>query len=62
MSDQDKQPVDQSELGWFDRDSSKKLLWRIMWGICIVSVVAEVVYHFAVEHRHPHFGFDGFPG
>lgn len=45
------------EFDWFDRPSSRRLLWRLLWGACGLSVVAEFFVH-----RHPHFGIDGIFG
>ena len=43
------------EFDWFDKPSSRKLLWWILWITCGLTVVAELFIH-----RHPHFGIDGF--
>ena len=56
MSDE-QQPIDESQLGWFDRSSSKRLLWRILWCVCILSFIAEFFVH-----RHPHWSFDKWKG
>ncbi|MCB1233903.1 MAG: hypothetical protein KDM91_02395 [Verrucomicrobiae bacterium] len=36
------------EFDWFDRPASRKLLWRLLWGACLASVLAETPLH-----RHP---------
>lgn len=43
------------EFDWFDKPSSRKLLWWFLWITCGLTVVAELFIH-----RHPHFGIDGF--
>ena len=43
------------EFDWFDKPSSRKLLWWILWITCGLTVVAELFIH-----RHPHVGIDGF--
>ena len=43
------------EFDWFDKPSSRKLLWWLLWITCGLTVVAELFIH-----RHPHFGIDGF--
>ncbi len=52
MTDQDIKP------GYFDRPETKKKLWRLLWGLCLLSVVLEFfvhrTYHFAAEDF---FGF-----
>lgn len=49
---------DSKEFDWFDRPESRKLLWRLLWGACAVSVLAELVFVFG-HHRHDYFGIDG---
>ena len=41
------------EFDWFDRPSSRKLLWWILWIICGLTVIAEPLIH-----RHPHGDLD----
>lgn len=45
------------KLGYFDQPRTKKLLWRILWGICIVSLLLEFFVH-----RHNQFDFKSFFG
>lgn len=45
------------EFDWFDHDKNRKLLWKLLYGTCALTVVAE-----AFVHVHPHFSFDGFFG
>lgn len=45
------------EFAWFDRPSSRRLLWRLLWGACGLTVIAELFVH-----RHPYFGIDGIFG
>ena len=49
-SDKDKD----SDIGWFYKASSKRLLWTILGVICGVSLIAE----FFVHPRHGHFHLD----
>ncbi|MFT5170380.1 MAG: hypothetical protein ACI9BD_000147 [Candidatus Marinamargulisbacteria bacterium] len=42
------------KLAYFYRDSSKRMLWRILIGACILSVVLELFLH-----RHSHFAESG---
>ena len=37
--------------GYFDQESTKKMLWKILWGLCILFVLLEIPLH-----RHGHFG------
>lgn len=43
--------------GYFDRPETKKRLWVLLWGFCIVSVIAEFLLH-----RHSYFSEDGIDG
>ncbi len=45
------------EFDWFDRPESRKLLWRLLYGACGLTVLLELFLEI-----HPHFGFDGFIG
>lgn len=45
------------EFDWFDHDENRKLLWKLLYGTCALTVVAEFFVH-----TEPHFGFDGFTG
>ena len=45
------------EFDWFDRPSSRKLLWWLLWITCGLTVAGELFIH-----RHPHFSIDGFIG
>lgn len=48
---------DKKEFDWFDHPESRKLLWRLLIGACIVSVLLEVTLFFDDGHgRHGHFG------
>lgn len=40
--------------GWFDRPGSKRILWRLLWGCCALTLFLEPFFH-----REPHFGVDG---
>lgn len=42
------------EFDWFDRPASRKFLWRILWIICGLALVAELFID-----RHGYFGIDG---
>ena len=43
------------EFDWFDRPGSRRLLWRLLYGACIVSVLLEIPLILA-HKRHSHFG------
>lgn len=43
--------------GYFDQPSTRKLLWRILWGTCLVSVFLELFIE-----RKSHFPIDNFFG
>ena len=47
------------ENDWFDRPASRRLLWRLLYGACAVSVLLEIVL-IATHQRHGHFG-EGWP-
>jgi len=51
MADPDK------ESNWFDRPESRRLLWRLLWVACAVSLLADLLVQ-----RPPHFGIDGWLG
>lgn len=43
--------------GYFDRPQTKKMLWRLLWGMCALSVFLELFVH-----RHNHFPQEDFFG
>jgi hypothetical protein len=43
------------ENDWFDRPASRRLLWRLLYGACTVSVLLELVL-IATHQRHGRFG------
>ena len=43
--------------GYFDEPKTKKLLWKLLWGACGVSLLAEMFLH-----RHSHFSEHGIDG
>jgi hypothetical protein len=45
------------EFDWFDRPSSRRLLWWLLWISCGATLVAEFFVH-----RHAYFGVDGWFG
>jgi hypothetical protein len=45
------------EAGYFDRPQTKKMLWRILWGACALSVILEFFIH-----RKNHFPQEDFFG
>ncbi len=49
---------EQKEFDWFDRPESRKLLWRLLIGASIVSVLLELTMVFG-HGRHDYFGIDG---
>jgi len=48
---------EKKEFDWFDHDKNRKLLWKLLWGTCALTVFAELFVDV-----HPHFGFDDFFG
>ena len=49
------------ERDWFDRPENRKLLWRLLWAICGLTLVAEL---FVERHGHfklGSFSIDGWP-
>ncbi len=48
---------DGKEFDFFDRPSTRRMLWIALWGACAIVVLLQV---FAAPE--PHFGFDGFIG
>ncbi len=47
MTEKKQTPIDQ---GYFDRPETKKMLWRVLWGFCALTVILELFVH-----KHPHF-------
>ncbi len=47
-------PIDS---GYFDQPSTRKMLWRLLWCLCLLTVVLEFFIH-----RHPHFKQEDFFG
>ena len=45
------------KLGYFDQPATRKMLWRLLWAFCALTVVLE-----AFVHREHHFAFDNFYG
>ncbi len=45
------------EFDWFDHDKNRKLLWKLLYGACALTVALEFF-----THLHPHFSFDNFYG
>jgi hypothetical protein len=43
------------ENDWFDRPASRRLLWRLLYGACAVTLLLEIVL-IATHRRHGHFG------
>ena len=35
---------------WFDRPSSRSLLWKLLLGGCALTLIAQLVYYFASDH------------
>lgn len=50
---------EKKEFDWFDRPESRKLLWRLLIGACVVSVLLELTVVFSDHPRHGYFGIDG---
>lgn len=46
------------EFDWFDRPESRRLLWRLLYGACIVAILLEIVL-IVTHQRHSHFGGHG---
>ena len=50
------------EFDWFDKPKNRKLLWFLMYAVCGLSVVLDVVLYF-MHKKHPHFEpYDKLPG
>ncbi|SKA73192.1 hypothetical protein [Desulfobaculum bizertense] len=45
------------EFDWFDHDKNRKLLWKLLYGTCALTLILE-----PFAHVHGHFGWDGFFG
>ncbi len=45
----------QSENDWFDRPASRRLLWRLLYIACGVTLALEIVL-ISLHKRHGHFG------
>tara|TARA_R110002096_G_scaffold27831_7_gene84630 strand:+ start:1829 stop:2140 length:312 start_codon:yes stop_codon:yes gene_type:complete len=52
---------EKKEFDWFDRPESRKLLWRLLIGASVVSVLLELTLVFG-HGRHDYFGIDGMFG
>lgn len=48
---------EKKEFDLFDKPATRKLLWKLLWGACALSVLLEFFVH-----RHPHFKADAFFG
>lgn len=50
------------EFDWFDRPSSRKLMWNLLYAFCGLLVLTDVVLYF-LHKKHPHFApIDSMPG
>ena len=49
------------EFDWFDRPESRRFLWRLLWGACIVTVLLEIPLILA-HKRYSHFEAHGSHG
>lgn len=48
---------EKKEFDWFDKPESRKFLWRLLIGACVVSVLLEATLFLGGGHgRHGHFG------
>ncbi|MCB1229530.1 MAG: hypothetical protein KDN19_04660 [Verrucomicrobiae bacterium] len=45
----------EAEFDWFDRPESRRLLCKLLYAACAVSVIAEIPLFF-LHKRHGHFG------
>lgn len=45
------------KLGYFDQPKTKKMLWRLLWAVCILSLLLEFFVH-----RKNHFDMEDFFG
>ena len=43
------------ENDWFDRPASRRLLWRLLYAACAVTLLLEILL-IAAHKRHGHFG------
>ena len=55
MEGMDDKKTSPQEFDWFDRPESRRFLWRLLYGACGLSVLAEIVLQLA-HKRHGHFG------
>ncbi len=44
-------------VGFFEEPKTKQRLWKLLWAICILSVLLEIPLH-----RHGHFGDNSIDG
>ena len=44
---------EKKEFDWFDKPSSKRLLWIALWVTCGLTLVAEPIY-LLIEHKKHH--------
>jgi hypothetical protein len=49
--------MNKTQPDFFERPSTRKVLWILLYATCGLTVVAEFV-----AHPHPHFGFASFFG
>jgi len=57
MTTHEKKPRVKKEFDWFDHPKNRKILWILLWGVCLLSVVAEIFVH-----RHKLFDAEYFFG
>ena len=56
-SDADQSPAKEGEFDWFDRPKSRSLLWKILWGVCLLFLALEFT-----SGRKAYFGIEKIPG
>ncbi|MBL4903850.1 MAG: hypothetical protein JKY62_14530 [Desulfocapsa sp.] len=56
-------PETDIKLGYFDQPKTKKMLWRLLWAICILSLLLEFFIQRKVHFpQEDFFGFYGLLG
>jgi len=54
----DNNATPKKEFDWFDRPASRRLLWRLLYGACALSLLLEIPLWLG-HKRHSHFAEGG---